>query len=114
MIADKFSVKQIVKMFRASELKIVPIVTGDRDPGVPGEYMLYGEPIDRYSHALAALRNVCDEINRRRFSGLVVPRLIVSVDNVDALLVRSGDGEIAGLLDIISEKGADCGVELVA
>lgn len=114
MIADKYSVKQIVKMFRASELKIVPIVTNEKDCGVPREYMLYGEPIDRYSHALAALRNVCDEINRRRYSGLVVPRVIVSVDNVDALLVRSEDGEIAGLLDIINERGADCGIELTA
>lgn len=114
MIADKFSVTQIVGMFRASELKIVPIVTGKADIGVPSEYMLYGEPIDRYSHALAALRQVCDEINRRRYSGLVVPRVIVSIDNVDALLVRGGDGEIAGLLDIICDRGADCGVELIA
>ena len=43
-----------------------------------------------------------------------MPRVIVSVDNVDALLLRSPDGEIAGLLDIIDSRGRDCGVELVA
>lgn len=114
MIADKFSLRQIVKMCRPAELKVVPIVTGARECEVPAEYMFYGEPVSRYSFALTALRDVCDEINRRRFSGLVVPRVIVSVDNVDALIVRSSDGEIAELLDIIARRGADFGVELVA
>ena len=114
MIAQNFSLEQIVRMFRASELKVVPIVADRAECKLPAEYMLYGDPIDRYSHALRALRDMCDEINRRRYSGLVVPRLIVSVENVDALLLRSGDGEIARLLDILSEHGADYGVELVA
>ena len=97
-------------MCRSTELKILPIVTERKACALPSEYMLYGAPVDRYSEALTALR----EISRRKRRGLVMPRVIVSVDNVDALLLRSPDGEIAGLLDIIDSRGRDCGVELVA
>ena len=114
MIAQTFPLKQLVKMFRSSELKVVPIVSGSGEVGVPAEYMLYGGAINRYSQALSVLRDVCDEITRRRRSGIVMPRLVVSVDNVDSLLLRSPDGEVARLLDILSAAGEECGVELVA
>ena len=114
MIAQTFPLKQLVKMFRSSELKVVPIVSGSGEVGVPAEYMLYGGAINRYSQALSVLRDVCDEITRRRRSGIVMPRLVVSVDNVDSLLLRSPDGEVARLLDILSAEGEECGVELVA
>ena len=62
MIAQTFPLKQLVKMFRSSELKVVPIVSGSGEVGVPAEYMLYGGAINRYSQALSVLRDVCDEI----------------------------------------------------
>ena len=114
MITEHYTTEEIVKMCRSTELKILPIVTERKACALPSEYMLYGAPVDGYSEALTALRDVCDEISRRKRRGLVMPRVIVSVDNVDALLLRSPDGEIAGLLDIIDSRGRDCGVELVA
>lgn len=35
MIAQTFPLKQLVKMFRSSELKVVPIVSGSGEVGVP-------------------------------------------------------------------------------
>ncbi len=114
MIAQQFSLWHIIGMFRTTELRIVPIVARAEECDIPDEYMLYGRPIDRFSHALAALRDMCDEITRRRRSGLVLPRVIVSVDNPDALILRSPDGEAARLLDILARDGENYGIELVA
>ncbi len=114
MIAQQFGLDLIVRMFRSTELRVVPIVTRAEECDVPDEYMLYGRPIDRFSHAVAALRDMCDEISRRRRSGIVLPRVIVSVSNPDALILRSPGGEVAELLDILARDGEDFGIELVA
>ena len=113
MLARKYGLKGITGMFGANELQLVPIVCGQGE-NLPEQYLLYGQEIKDYSLALVALRDMCDEITRRTRSGLVLPRMVVSVDNVDALLLRSPDGEIARLLDILESEGEKCGVELVA
>ncbi len=113
MLARKYGLKKITGMFGANELQLVPIVCGKGEE-LPEQYLLYGQEIKDYSLALVALRDMCDEIARRSRSGLVLPRMVVSVDNVDALLLRSPDGEIARLLDILDKEGENCGVELVA
>ena len=113
MLARKYGLKKITGMLGANELQLVPIVCG-KGEDLPEQYLLYGEEIKDYSLALIALRDMCDEITRRNRSGMVLPRMVVSVDNVDALLLRSPDGEIARLLDILESEGEKCGVELVA
>lgn len=114
MITQNYGLKEIMGMFSPAELRILSIVPKADECSIPEEYMLYGEPIDKYSLALRALRNACDEINRRKYSGIVMPRVIVSIDNVDGLIRRCSDGEVSDLLDLIYTRGADFGIELIA
>lgn len=112
MIAQ-YDVKDMTGMFAPAELKIIAI-TGKNKDRCPAEYLMYGEEITRYSYALAALRDVCDEIARRSRNGLVIPRIVICTDDADSLALRSPDGEISSLLGIISERGTACGIELVS
>ncbi len=114
MITEKYEIQDIVTMFDPTELKVLPIVANKEDCRIPAAYMLYGEPIDKYSLALTALRFVCDEITRRTYNGRVLPRVIVSVADLDGLIIRCPDGEVCDLLDIIAAQGEQCGVELSA
>lgn len=114
MITQRLEISEAVKVYRRNELQIVSIVERSENCRLPREYLLYGEPIDRFSHALAALRFACNEINRRKYTGTVLPRVIVSIDNVDGLLLRDGSGEIADLLDRIANDGEAGGYELIA
>lgn len=114
MITKNYGINEIIKMFSPAELRIVPIVPKAEECKVPEEYMLYGEPIDKYSLALSALRRTCDEITRRTHNGIVMPRVIVSIDNVDGLIRRCADGEVCDLLDLIETRGEGCGIELIA
>lgn len=114
MITQNYGINEIIRMFSPTELRIVSIVPKAEECCLPKEYMLYGEPIDKYSLALSALRRTCDEITRRKRNGIVMPRVIVSIDNVDGLICRCSDGEVCDLLDLIYTRGENCGIELIA
>ena len=111
MIAQ-YGLKEMTGMFATAELKVIAI-TGGRRSVCPEDYLLYGEEITRYSYALAALRDVCDEITRRSRTGMVVPRIVVCIDDARSLALRSPDGEITRLLGIIASRGPTHGIELM-
>lgn len=111
MIAQ-YEMDRVLKMFSPEELQIVAIRSGAQDGCCPPDYLLYGEEITRYSVALTALRDLCDDITRRSRTGIVMPRVIVRIDDPYALIMRCPDGEIANLLDTIAVHGKDCGIEL--
>ena len=113
MIAREYPVCGILEMCRPTELKVIPIVSEADSVRIPSAYMYYGQAIDKYPLALAVLRDVCQEISKRQRSGLVMPRLIVSIEDKTALINQCSDGEISGLLEYLSRQGEACGVELV-
>ena len=113
MIAQ-YEIGEVTKMLCPEELQIVAISSGGARLRCPSDYLLYGEEITGYSAALTALRSAYDDIARRERTGLVMPRMIVHIDNPEALIMRCPNGEIADLLDIIASRGGACGIELAA
>ena len=111
MIA-RYSIERATRMLAPEELKLVVISCRPASRSCPREYLLYGEEIKRYSAALSALRDVCDEISRRSRTGIVMPRIVVDIDDPDALACRCPDGEIDNLLDKICVCGPARGIEL--
>ena len=110
MIAQ-YGIENVTKMLAPEELKLVVISSGKEKSRYPEEYLLYGEEIRRYSVALTALRDICDEITRRGRSGIVMPRIIVSIDDPYALIMRCRDDEVRRLLRVIYARGLNCGIE---
>ena len=112
MIAKVHPIEKIIKMCRPNELKII-LISPKPVENIPSEYMFYGQAITNGKLALAVLRDVCDEVGRRKKNGLVLPRLIVSIDDVRSLSAIAPDGEVSYLLRLLNKHGEDCGVELV-
>ena len=70
MIAKQHPIERILKMCPSTELKIIPITARTSLPYIPDEYMLYGQPVSNGRLALAVLRDVCDEVAKRKKSGI--------------------------------------------
>lgn len=114
MLTKEYTLDQIVKMVKPSDLRILSIVKKAGDCLVPKEFLLNGFAIDKYSLALISLRFICGEINKRKHNGIVMPRVIVSIADADGLKYRCENDEISELLAMIENDGIKCGVELSA